>query len=109
MSRIGSAEEGWVKKEFPKFKVGDVIRVYTKVFEGDKARSQVFEGVVIGRKGSGLRQSFTVRRVSYGEGVERIFLLHSPNVERVEVLKAAKAKRAKLYYLRKKVGKEQLL
>ncbi len=107
MDPIELVEKGWRKEEVPEFRVGDMVRVYVKVVEGDKTRSQVFEGVVIGRKGSGLKQTFTVRRVSYGEGVERKFLLHSPNVEKVEVVKSAKTRRAKLYYLRGKAGKEK--
>ncbi len=104
MDPIELAERDRFKKEPPKFKVGDVVRVFIRVLEGDRTRSQVFEGIVIGRKGQGLRETFTVRRVSYGEGVERKFLLHSPNVEKVEVLKSGKPRRAKLYYLRKRVG-----
>ena len=107
MDPIELAGKGWLKKEVPEFRVGDTVRVYVKVVEGDRTRSQVFEGVVIGRRGSGLRRTFSVRRVSYGEGVERKFLLHSPNVEKVEVVKSAKSRRAKLYYLRRKAGKEK--
>jgi len=106
---IELAERDRFKKEPPKFKVGDVVRVFIRVLEGDRARSQVFEGIVIGRKGQGLRETFTVRRVSYGEGVERKFLLHSPNVEKVEVLKSGKPRRAKLYYLRKRVGGKRIV
>ncbi|MEA3328510.1 MAG: 50S ribosomal protein L19 [Candidatus Omnitrophota bacterium] len=94
-------EKQWLKKDVPVFNVGNTVRVYVKVVEGDKVRSQAFEGTVIAKKGSGLRQTFTVRRVSYGEGVERIFHAHSPNVEKVTVTKKTKVKRAKLYYLRK--------
>lgn len=107
MDPIELAGKGWLKKEVPEFRVGDTVRVYVKVVEGDRTRSQVFEGIVIGRRGSGLRRTFTVRRVSYGEGVERKFPLHSPNVEKVEVVKSGKPRRAKLYYLRRKVGKEK--
>lgn len=109
MDPIELAERDRFKKEGPKFKVGDVVRVFIRVLEGDRARSQVFEGIVIGRKGQGLRETFTVRRVSYGEGVERKFLLHSPNVEKVEVLKSGKPRRAKLYYLRKRVGEKRIV
>lgn len=108
MDLVKLAEGGWRKREVPKFKVGDTVRVYIGVLEGDKVRSQAFEGVLIGRDGQGLRETFTVRSVSYGEGVVRKFLLHSPNVKGIEVLKSGKARRAKLYYLGKRVGKGQL-
>src|SRR5215471_11004967 len=87
------------------FAVGDSVRVHTKVVEGDKERIQVFSGVVIGRRGHGLNEMFTVRRISYGEGVERVFPLHSPRVEKVEVERKGRARRAKLTYLRKRLGK----
>ena len=88
-----------------RFAVGDSVRVHTKVVEGDKERIQVFAGVVIGRRGHGLNEMFTVRRISYGEGVERVFPLHSPRVEKVEVERSGRARRAKLTYLRKRLGK----
>src|SRR5437867_9203984 len=87
------------------FGVGDSVRVHTKVVEGDKERIQVFSGVVIGRRGRGLNSTFTVRRISYGEGVERVFPLHSPRVEKVEVERQGNVRRAKLTYLRKRLGK----
>src|SRR5512136_1782331 len=87
------------------FGVGDSVRVHTKVIEGDKERIQVFSGVVIGRRGHGLNEMFTVRRISYGEGVERVFPLHSPRVEKIEVEREGSVRRAKLTYLRKRVGK----
>src|SRR5437762_11850563 len=87
------------------FAVGDSVRVHTKVVEGDKERIQVFSGVVIGRRGHGLNQMFTVRRISYGEGVERVFPVHSPRVEKVEVERQGSVRRAKLTYLRKRLGK----
>jgi large subunit ribosomal protein L19 len=93
------------RKEPAKFNVGDSVRVHTKVVEGDKERIQVFAGVVIGVRGRGLNQTFTVRRISYGEGVERIFPMHSPRVEKVEVERAGKVRRAKLTYLRGRIGK----
>lgn len=102
MGKIELVEKLWIKKDIPEFNLGDTLRVYVKVVEGDKVRSQAFEGIVISKKGSGLRATFTVRRLSYGEGIERIFHIHSPNVEKVEVIKKTKVKRAKLYYLRKK-------
>src|SRR6059036_2517218 len=87
------------------FGVGNTVRVHTKVVEGDKERIQIFTGVVIGKRGRGLNESFTVRRISYGEGVERIFPLHSPRVDKVEVERQGNVRRAKLTYLRKRIGK----
>jgi len=88
------------------FKVGDSIRVHTRVVEGDKERIQIFAGIVIGRKGRGLNETFTVRRISYGEGVERVFPLHSPRIAKIEIETAGSARRAKLNYLRRRKGKE---
>lgn len=93
------------RKEAANFTVGDSVRVHTKVVEGDKERIQIFSGVVIGRRGHGLNEMFTVRRISYGEGVERVFPLHSPRVDKVEVERKGRARRAKLTYLRKRLGK----
>jgi len=87
------------------FRVGDTVRVHTRVIEGDKERIQVFSGVVIGRRGRGLNETFTVRRISYGEGVERVFPLHSPRIEKIEVERRGTARRAKLTYLRRRLGK----
>ena len=87
------------------FAVGDSVRVHTKVVEGDKERIQIFSGVVIGRRGRGLNSTFTVRRISYGEGVERIFPIHSPRVDMIEVERKGAVRRAKLTYLRKRIGK----
>jgi large subunit ribosomal protein L19 len=94
------------KTDVTKFKVGDGVRVHTRVREGDKERIQIFSGIVIGRKGTGLNQTFTVRRISYGEGVERVFPIHSPRIAKVEVEKQGRARRAKLNYLRDRKGKE---
>jgi len=94
-----------VKKENPKFGVGDTVRVMTKIPEGDKIRLHPVEGVVIARRDAGIKSVFTVRKVSFGEGAERVFPLYSPNIERIEVVRRGKVKRAKLYYLRQKVGK----
>jgi large subunit ribosomal protein L19 len=88
------------------FSVGDTVRVHTRVVEGDKERIQIFAGVVIGRKGRGLNETFTVRRISYGEGVERVFPLHSPRIAKVEVEQQGRVRRAKLNYLRTRKGKE---
>ncbi|MBI4325377.1 MAG: 50S ribosomal protein L19 [Chloroflexi bacterium] len=93
------------RKEPATFNVGDTVRVHTKVVEGDKERIQIFSGVVIGRRGRGLNSTFTVRRISYGEGVERVFPVHSPRVDKVEVERQGSVRRAKLTYLRKRVGK----
>jgi large subunit ribosomal protein L19 len=93
------------KSEVPAFRAGDTVKVYSKVVEGGKERTQMFEGVVTARKGGGSRESITVRRVAHGVGVEKTFLLHSPRVERVEVSKRGAVRRSRLYYLSEKVGK----
>ena len=93
------------RKDNAKFGVGDSVKVHTKVVEGDKERIQIFAGVVTGKRGRGLNETFTVRRISYGEGVERIFPLHSPRVDKIEVERAGSVRRAKLTYLRKRLGK----
>ena len=93
------------RKDNAKFNVGDSVRVHTKVVEGDKERIQIFAGVVIGRRGRGMNSTFTVRRISYGEGVERVFPVHSPRVEKIEVERQGEVRRAKLTYLRKRLGK----
>lgn len=105
MNKLQQIEQRYLKKEVPNFSVGDTVKVLVKIAEGEKTRLQAFEGLVIARKGAGIRESFTVRRVSYGEGVERTFPLHARTVERVEVIRPGKTRRAKLYYLREKVGK----
>ena len=94
-----------VKNDIPPFKVGDGVKVHTKVREGDKERIQIFSGIVIARKGSGIHESFTVRRISYGEGVERVFPVNSPNIERIEIELESEPMRARLYYLRNRTGK----
>lgn len=104
MSLLGAVEESF-KRNITDFDVGDTIRVLVKVVEGDKERLQPFEGIVIARRGGGTRETFMVRKVSFGIGVERIFPLHSPVIDRVEVLKKGRVRRAKLYYLRGKKGK----
>jgi large subunit ribosomal protein L19 len=98
-------EKEQFRKDDAKFNVGDSVKVHTKVVEGDKERIQIFAGVVIGRRGRGLNSTFTVRRISYGEGVERVFPIHSPRVEKVEVERRGEVRRAKLTYLRKRLGK----
>ncbi len=102
---LNKIETEQFRKDNPNFSVGDSVRVHTKVVEGDKERIQVFAGVVIGKRGHGLNETFTVRRISYGEGVERIFPIHSPRVDKIEVERQGQVRRAKLTYLRKRVGK----
>ncbi|KXG77243.1 50S ribosomal protein L19 [Fervidicola ferrireducens] len=102
---LRAVEEEQMRKDIPEFRPGDTVKVYTKVVEGNRERIQVFEGVVIARKGGGLRETFTVRKVSYGVGVERVFPLHSPRIEKIEVVQRGKVRRAKLYYLRNLRGK----
>src|SRR5438105_14142101 len=101
--------EQFRKDSSGKFGVGDSVRVHTKVVEGDKERIQTFSGVVIGRRGHGMNEMFTVRRISYGEGVERVFPLHSPRVDKIEVERKGSTRRAKLTYLRKRLGKSATL
>ena len=102
---LDKIERPQFRKDKPSFAVGDSVRVHTKVVEGDKERIQIFAGVVTGRRGHGMGESFTVRRISYGEGVERIFPLHSPRVDKIEVERQGSVRRAKLTYLRKRIGK----
>jgi large subunit ribosomal protein L19 len=94
-----------VKKDITPFKVGDGVRVHTKVREGDKERIQIYSGIVIARKGAGIHETFTVRRISYGEGVERVFPVNSPNIDKVEVERESEVMRSRLYYLRDRTGK----
>jgi len=102
---IDAIEASQLKTDIPAFKVGDTIRVHAKIIEGDKERIQVFEGTVISRANGGNRATFTVRKISYGVGVERIFPLHSPRIDRIEVVTRGQVRRAKLYYLRALSGK----
>lgn len=106
MNIIDTISNEQQKSDLTKFKVGDGVRVHTRVVEGDKERIQIFSGIVIARKGTGINETFTVRHISYGEGVERVFPLHSPRIAKVEVEKQGKARRAKLNYLRGRKGKE---
>ncbi|SHJ59992.1 large subunit ribosomal protein L19 [Anaerobranca californiensis DSM 14826] len=105
MEIIKELEKEQMKSDIPQFKAGDTVRVHVKVIEGQRERIQVFEGVVIKRKGSGIRETFTVRRISYGVGVERTFPIHSPKIDKIEVIRIGKVRRAKLYYLRNLTGK----
>ncbi len=102
---LDKIEAAHLRKRPLRFEVGDSVRVHTKVVEGDRERIQVFAGVVIGRRGHGINETFTVRRISYGEGVERVFPSHSPRIERIEVEREGSVRRAKLTYLRKRIGK----
>ena len=105
MDMIQAFTNEQLKKEVPQFNVGDTVRIHNKIVEGTRERIQLFEGTVIAKKNGGISETFTVRRVSYGVGVEKTFPLHSPRVEKVEVIRAGKVRRAKLYYLRDRVGK----
>jgi large subunit ribosomal protein L19 len=105
MDAIAVIEAGVLKRDRDGFAPGDTVRVHVKVIEGEKERIQVFEGIVIRKRGEGARATFTVRRVSYGVGVERTFPLHSPRIERIQVMKSGHVRRSKLYYLRQRTGK----
>jgi large subunit ribosomal protein L19 len=105
MDAINQLVSGQLKSDVPQINVGDTVRVSVKIKEGDRERIQVFEGTVISRRGGGISESFTVRRISYGVGVERVFPIHSPNVEKVETIRSGKVRRSKLFYLRDRVGK----
>ena len=107
MSKVIQAlEQRQLRKDLPQFKAGDTVKVHFRVIEGSRSRIQVFEGTVIKRQGPGVRETFTVRKQSFGVGVERTFPIHSPKVERIELVQIGDVSRAKLYYLRKKVGKK---
>ena len=105
MDALKIISEGSIKAEKPQFNVGDTVRVDVRIKEGDRERIQAFEGTVIAKKHGGISETFTVRRVAHGCGIERVFPLHSPTVEKVEVVREGKVRRAKLYYLRDRVGK----
>ncbi len=102
---IKAIENEQLKSNLPAMSIGDTIRVHVKVKEGSRERLQAFEGTLIGKKGQGLKETFTVRRISYGVGVERIFPVHSPRIDHIDVVRRGKVRRAKLYYLRDRVGK----
>jgi large subunit ribosomal protein L19 len=106
MNKVDVVESSRLRDDLPEFGPGDTVKVNVRVVEGTRSRIQVFEGVVIARKGGGLRETFTVRKVSFGVGVERTFPLHSPVIESLEVVRRGKVRRAKLYYLRDRVGKK---
>jgi len=105
MNSLFEIERGYLRQEVPEFRPGDTVRVHVRVVEGEKERLQAFQGVVVSRKGSGTREMFTVRKISSGIGVERIFPLHAPVVDRIEVVRRGRVRRAKLYYLRNLRGK----
>lgn len=105
MDALKLIENGSLKAEKPQFAIGDTVKVHCRIKEGDKSRIQIFEGTVIAMQHGGIRESFTVRRVAHGCGIERVFPVHSPNVEKVEVVRNGHVRRAKLYYLRDRVGK----
>lgn len=105
MDILRMVEREYMKEDVPEFGPGDTVRVHVRVVEGGRQRTQVFEGVVIARRGGGINETFTVRRVSYGVGVERVFPIHAPVVEKIEVVRRGKVRRAKLYYLRERHGK----
>ena len=105
MNIIEALEKEQLRSDIPDFAPGDTVRVHAKIVEGSRARIQMFEGVVISRQGTGVRETFTVRRISYGIGVERMFPVHSPRIEKIDVLRKGIVRRAKLYYLRNLTGK----
>ena len=109
MDIISKIEKEQLKQDVATFNVGDTVKVHCRVVEGGKERIQIFEGLVIARKGSSVNASFTVRKISYGEGVERVFPLHTPRIAKIEILSKGKVRRAKLHYLRDRVGKRALL
>lgn len=106
MNIVNEIEKEYLKKDVPTFNVGDTVRVYVKVVEAGKERLQAYEGIVIAKRNGSIRESFTVRRISYGVGVERTFPLHSPRIDRVEVVRKGRVRRAKLYYLADRTGKK---
>ena len=105
MDALKLISESSMKKEIPEINIGDTVKVHVKIKEGDKSRIQIFEGTVVAKNGGGISETFTVRRVAYGCGVEKTFPLHSPNVVKVETVRTGKVRRAKLYYIRDRVGK----
>lgn len=106
MDMLKAFTEEQIKKELPAFNIGDTVKVYCRIVEGTRVRTQIFEGVVIAKRNGGISETFTVRRISYGVGTEKTFPLNSPNVQNVEVVRKGKVRRAKLFYLRDKVGKD---
>jgi large subunit ribosomal protein L19 len=109
MDIIKKIEQEQLKQDVAEFNIGDTVKVHTRVVEGGKERVQIFAGIVIARRGSGVNASFTVRKISYGEGVERVFPVHTPRIAKIEVTHKGKVRRAKLHYLRERVGKRAIL
>ncbi len=109
MNKLELIQREQMKKDVTDFRVGDTVKVHTRVVEGGKERIQIFAGIVISRKGQGVGQSFTVRKLSYGEGVERVFPVHTPRIARVEIVKQGAVRRARLHYLRGRIGKQAML
>lgn len=109
MTIINKIEQEQLKTDLAEFNIGDTVKVHTRVVEGGKERVQIFAGIVIARRGTSVNASFTVRKISYGEGVERVFPVHSPRIAKIEVTNRGKVRRAKLHYLRNRVGKRALL
>ncbi|HDZ77647.1 MAG TPA: 50S ribosomal protein L19 [Candidatus Omnitrophica bacterium] len=107
--KIAELEKKQLRDDLPELNIGDHVKVYVKIREGDKIRSHPFEGTLIAKKGSGPRTAFTVRRISFREGAEKVFLMNSPAIEKIDVMKSTKVKRAKIYYLRKRKGKKAIL
>ncbi len=105
MNTLDQIESAYLRDDLPDFSPGDTVRVHVRVLEGGRERTQLYEGVVIARKGGGIRETFTVRKISYGVGVERIFPVHAPIIQTIEVLRRGHVRRAKLYYLRDRLGK----
>ncbi len=105
MDALKTITEGCLRPEMPVLNIGDTVRVHVRIKEGERERIQVFEGTIIAKRHGGISETFTVRRISYGCGVERVFPVHSPNVEKVEIVRRGRVRRAKLYYLRDRVGK----
>ncbi|HPE95956.1 MAG TPA: 50S ribosomal protein L19 [Bacillota bacterium] len=105
MNILEKITKQYTERELADFRIGDTVKVYIRIVEGTRTRTQIFEGVVISKKNGGISETFTVRRVAYGVGTEKTFPLHSPNVQKVEVIRKGKVRRAKLYYLRGKIGK----
>mgnify|MGYP003609430595 FL=1 len=109
MNIINKIEQEQLKADVTPFNVGDTIKVHTRVIEGGKERIQIFQGIVIAKRGSGINEAFTVRKISYGEGVERVFPLHTPRIAKIEVVNRGKVRRAKLHYLRGRIGKDGMI
>lgn len=108
MNIINKIEQEQIKTDLTPFNVGDTIKVHTRVIEGGKERIQIFQGIVIAKRGSGINEAFTVRKISYGEGVERVFPLNTPRIAKIEIVNRGKVRRAKLHYLRSRIGKDAI-